>query len=115
MSTMRILDKEAFRARRDQFERGPIITACVELCAAGDGPCMVLYEKGFCWECPGCGHTYVGWFGDDPVSGWDEPRWVPTWNGDKLSLTPSLGCSGWRDGTCPGGHYWLRDGELVPA
>jgi hypothetical protein len=24
-------------------------------------------------------------------------------------------CGGWRGGACPTGHWWLRDGELVPA
>ena len=72
-------------------------------------------EDRFSWVCPGCGRTLGGQMGDDPVSGWDEPRWVNTGTRDRPTLTPSLGCPSWRAGTCGGGHYWLRDGELVPA
>lgn len=68
----------------------------------------------FSWICPGCGMALGGTLGDQPVSGWDEPRWVRTGTSDKPTLTPSLGCSTWRRGDCPG-HYFLRDGELVPA
>ena len=76
----------------------------------GQGPLA-----GFSWLCPGCGDWHFGLIGEQPVSGWDEPRWVNSGTREAPTLTPSLGCGGWRHGTCPEGHYWLRDGELVPA
>ena len=72
-------------------------------------------SKGFSWLCPGCFSWHYGPLGDQPLSGWDNPVWVNSGTLDRPTLTPSLGCPGWRDGTCPGGHYWVRDGELVPA
>jgi len=72
-------------------------------------------HRGFSWLCPGCGSWHYGELGDQPVSGWDAPRWVNSGTVDKPTLTPSLGCGGWKHGTCPEGHYWLRDGELIPA
>lgn len=70
---------------------------------------------GFSWLCPGCGRWLYGQIGEQPVSGWDAPRWVNSGTPESPTLTPSLGCGGWRHGTCPEGHYWLRDGELTPA
>ena len=55
----------------------------------------------FNWLCPGCG--------------WGAPRWVNSGTRDRPTLTPSLGCGGWRRGTCPEGHYWMRDGFLERA
>ena len=72
-------------------------------------------HRSFSWLCPGCGRWLYGQMGDQPVSGWDAPRWVNSGTEEKPTLTPSLGCGGWKHGTCPGGHYWLRDGELGPA
>ena len=69
-------------------------------------------ERRFTWVCPGCGHPWGGVLGDEPVSGWDAPRWVNSGTGDRPTLTPSLGCPEWRYGRCPG-HWWLRDGRLV--
>lgn len=69
----------------------------------------------FNWLCPGCGSWYDGQIGDRPVSGWDAPRWVNSGTPERPTLTPSLGCGGWRHGTCPEGHYWLRGGLLEPA
>jgi hypothetical protein len=71
--------------------------------------------NGFCWLCPGCGIVRAGMLGDAPVSGWDSPRWVNAGTRDRPTLLPSLGCGAWRNGICPAGHWWLRDGELVPA
>lgn len=68
----------------------------------------------FLWVCPGCGCGSVGTLGDEPVSGWESPRWVMEGEPGKPTLTPSLGCPCWRDGTCVG-HWWLRDGKLVLA
>lgn len=68
----------------------------------------------FAWVCPGCGCLNGGQLGDEPVSGWDAPRWVNSGTDDKPTLTPSLGCPQWRRGQCIG-HWWLRNGELVPA
>lgn len=69
----------------------------------------------FSWICPGCGGLNLGQLGDEPMGGWDEPRWVNSGTRDKPTLTPSLGCFGWRNGFCDDGHYRLRDGELIPA
>ena len=66
----------------------------------------------FSWLCPGCGSWHYGQIGEKPVSGWDAPRWVNSGTPARPTLTPSLGCGGWKHGTCPEGHYWLRDGEL---
>lgn len=97
---------------RDDFERAEL--------AAGCGPLFVWWPENdgretFSWLCPGCGSWHYGIIGDQPVSGWDDPRWVNSGTREEPTLTPSLGCGGWRRGTCPGGHYWLRDGEMVPA
>ncbi len=83
-------------------------TGEVPLCWQGSGP------SGFLWMCPGCGGTFGGRLGDQPVGGWDAPRWVNTKTLERPTLSPSLGCPSWRDGHCTG-HWWLRDGELVPA
>lgn len=86
------------------------------IASTGIAPIEILYGgKSFMWVCPGCGGQYVGDFGDESVSGWKSPRWTREGDDEHLTLSPSLGCPGWRDGVCPGGHYWLRDGELVPA
>lgn len=69
----------------------------------------------FQWVCPDCGRGTFGTFGPDPVSGWEEPRWTREGDDEHLTLQPSLGCPGFRTGECPGGHYWLHNGELVPA
>lgn len=69
---------------------------------------------GFDWICPGCGRVLGGRLGDEPVSGWDAPCWVNSGTRERPTLTPSLGCPGWRRGDCAG-HWFLRDGELVPA
>ena len=97
---------------RDEWER-----ACLE---HGGGPLFVWWpekdgRQTFSWLCPGCGSWHYGEIGDQPVSGWDEPRWVNSGTCEAPTLTPSLGCGGWRRGTCAGGHYWLRDGELISA
>jgi hypothetical protein len=84
---------------------------------AGRGTALFFWRDsdGFNWLCPGCGSWYDGQIGGQPVSGWDAPRWVNSGTEDKPTLTPSLGCGGWRRGTCPEGHYWLRDGALERA
>jgi hypothetical protein len=71
-------------------------------------------RKWFQWICPGCGRCSFGQIADGPVSGWNEPRWTVEGAPDHLTLTPSLGCPNWRDGICEG-HWWARDGKLVPA
>jgi len=70
----------------------------------------------FLWMCPGCGGTYGGNLGDQPVSGWDDPCWVNSGTLERPSLAPSLGCGRWRAGWCRG-HWQLRDGvlEQVPS
>ena len=69
----------------------------------------------FHWLCLGCGSWLYGQIGEQPVSGWEQPRWVNSGTPEKPTLTPSLGCGGWRRGTCPEGHYWLRNGILERA
>lgn len=94
---------------RDDFERGE---------AEGRDTALFFWhpdQRGFSWLCPGCLQWHYGPIGDQPVSGWDNPQWVNTGTTDSPTLAPSLGCPGWRRGTCPGGHYWLRDGELDPV
>ena len=81
--------------------------------ATGIAPLRITGDA-FLWTCPGCGGTAMGTLGDEPVSGWDEPRWVRTGPDDAITLTPSLGCPRWRHGECIG-HWWLRDGRLVLA
>lgn len=110
-----ILDGEAYWERRRSFAGEMFAEWCKAAIEAGNGPCMTFNKYGFSWECPGCGHSMGGDFGDEAVSGWESPRWVKTGPADVPSLTPSLGCPRWREGTCAGGHYWLRDGRLVPA
>lgn len=69
----------------------------------------------FSWVCPDCGIASGGHLGEEPISGWDGPQWVLSGSEQQPTLAPSLGCPGFRAGTCPGGHYWLRNGELVRA
>lgn len=71
-------------------------------------------KRYFQWICPGCGGGNYGEIGDEPVSGWDEPRWTVHGLPDGVTLTPSLGCPQWRAGECIG-HWWAREGELVLA
>jgi Family of unknown function (DUF6527) len=100
------------RVSRDAFERAEL---------AGRGTALFFWHpendgvRSFSWLCPGCARWHYGQIGEQPVSGWDDPRWVNSGTAEKPTLTPSLGCGGWKHGTCPEGHYWLRDGELVPA
>jgi hypothetical protein len=81
---------------------------------SGETPFLFYPNGRFMWVCPGCGGATMGTLGDAPVGGWDGPRWTREGDDEHLTLTPSLGCPRWRDGTCSG-HYWLRDGELVGA
>lgn len=79
------------------------------------GETAIRFDAGsFLWICPGCGGVLGGDLGDRPVSGWDKPCWVNTGTVERPTLTPSLGCPLWRRNQCLG-HWWLRDGELVPA
>ena len=69
----------------------------------------------FTWTCPLCGGRYYGRLGPEPVSGWEAPVWRLTRDGEgRPTLEPSLGCQGYRAGTCQG-HWFVRGGELVPA
>ena len=79
------------------------------------GETILRFQSGgFDWVCPGCGRILGGQLDDEPVSGWEHPRWTNTGTAERPTLTPSLGCPGWRRGNCDG-HWFLRDGELVPA
>ena len=110
-----LVDHEGFWARRRAMAGDDYRERTRLAIAAGDGPYFSISEHGFSWECPGCGRSIGGNVGPVPVSGWENPQWVVTGPADAPTMMPSLGCPGWRDGTCSGGHYWLRDGELVPA
>ena len=81
---------------------------------AGGNPMVCVTDDILRWECPGCGHAYAATRGEQPVSGWDNPRWVVTGEGGDISAAPSLGCPNWKAGHCEG-HWWLRDGKLVSA
>lgn len=82
----------------------------------GEAPFFIMEgTDSFMWVCPGCGAGMMGKFGEQPVSGWDNPQWTREGDDEHLTLSPSLGCARWREGSCPGGHYWLRNGELVPV
>lgn len=109
--------KQFFARRRELFTIAPEVDGyaeCRQRCAAGDGPYFWFGEHSFSWECPGCGHSFAGALAPEPVSGWDSPQWAKTGTDEAPTLTPSLGCPGWRAGSCTG-HWWLRDGQLVPA
>jgi hypothetical protein len=118
---VRVTDPDGFDAWRDSLPRGEGFRAAVtaKMTATGE---TLLYWRGtdsdapvsFMWMCPGCGSTYAGSLGDEPVSGWDNPCWVNSGTRERPTLTPSLGCGLWRRGECDG-HWWLRDGELVKA
>jgi hypothetical protein len=82
--------------------------------ATGETILLFQGETAFTWICPGCGMALGGDLGEQPVSGWDKPCWVNTGTPQRPTLTPSLGCPNWRRGDCEG-HWFLRDGELVPA
>jgi hypothetical protein len=87
----------------------------VEVAKVSDIVPFVFWPNGaFQWVCPDCGRATMGRLGDDPVSGWENPRWTREGDNKHLTLQPSLGCPGFRTGDCPG-HFWLRDGELVAA
>lgn len=118
---VRTVDLDAFHEWRDAAAGGVTGEAFREamkahmaatgetlLCWQGDGPASYL------WMCPGCGGTYGGNLGDQPVSGWDSPCWVNTGTLERPTLSPSLGCPRWQEGQCIG-HWWLRDGELMQA
>lgn len=105
-----VMAHDEYRAWRDGRRLGEMV-AHIE--ATGVAPIRFTGDA-FLWTCPGCGGTSIGDLGDEPVSGWDGPRWVRTGEDDAVSLTPSLGCPRWRQGHCVG-HWWLRDGRLVLA
>lgn len=114
-----IVSHEVFRERRRRLvrENGDYERAVIAAIDRGDGPYVSISREAgsFRWECPGCGHVYVGTLGSEPVSGWEEPRWLLSGSENNPTLEPSLGCPRWRDGECPDGHWWLRAGEMVAA
>lgn len=100
----------------DEADQG---AATVRKCAETGETVMMFagppHRASFMWVCPGCGELRAGLLAAQPVSGWENPRWVRTGTPTQPTLLPSLGCTAWRRGTCPNGHWWLRDGELIPA
>jgi hypothetical protein len=118
---VRIVDQEAWEDWRaiPHVETSEAFFAAIVRRIGQTGETALRWQDGgypgFTWSCPGCGHTYWGALGGQPVSGWDRPMWVNRGTREAPTLEPSLGCPRWRDGTCPSGHWWLRDGELIPA
>jgi hypothetical protein len=117
---VRVLDSVEWRAWTGRRERGHgkdrYQASCREaVTGQGWAPVMFQGDVSMMWICPDCGQASGGNLGDEPVSGWDSPCWVRSGPPAAPSLTPSLGCPQWRTGECSGGHYWLRDGQLVPA
>jgi hypothetical protein len=110
-----LVDIETFRERRRALARPDFAEACKALIDAGNGPYFCIGEHSMQWECPGCGHVYGGRIGSEAIGGWENPQWVVSGIPDKPTLSPSLGCGAWHRGECSAGHWWLRDGELVPA
>lgn len=115
---VRVVDQPAYREWRDAPQGVARGDWCKQKIADTGETVMFWFDDGdatrFSLICPGCGCVLAGQIGDEPVSGWDEPRWVNSGTREKPTLTPSLGCGGWRRGECIG-HWWLRDGELMLA
>jgi hypothetical protein len=109
--SVKVMSGDDYRAWREQRPKAEVRALIAE---TGVTPLRIMGET-FYWICPGCGSTLGGDFADQPVSGWEAPRWTRDGDDEHLTLMPSLGCPGWRDGSCPDGHWWLRDGSLVPA
>lgn len=117
---VRTLDQAGFREWHKAIARiaggNPVIDTRAHIQATGET--VLCWRDGapgqFTWCCPGCGGTWLGTLGDEPVSGWDAPRWVNSGTLECPTLTPSLGCPLWHSGRCEG-HWWLRDGRLELA
>jgi len=114
---VRIVDSTGLRAWCDA-PPGELVDEYCYRKAAETGETLFCWSpspgRSFSWICPGCGRLAGGMLGDEPVSGWEAPRWVNSGTQERPTLTPSLGCPGLPSGRCTG-HWWLRDGELVPA
>lgn len=104
---IRVLTQQELTEWRDGV-RGRDAQAA-KLAECGYVPLAFLNDGWFTWLCPGCGYFSHGRVGEQAVSGWDEPRWTVEGLPDHLTLMPSLGCP-----RCIG-HWWARDGKLVPA
>lgn len=116
---VRVTDSGSFDAWRAELPRGQGFPAAVKAKIAATGETLLCWfgtdpanPVSFQWMCPGCGSTYSGQLGSEPVGGWDAPRWVNSGTLERPTLAPSLGCGNWKRGECIG-HWWLRDGELV--
>lgn len=115
---VRVVDQPAFRTWRDGPDRMLRDEYCKQKVTESGETVMFWFdndgETRFSLVCPGCGGLLAGALGDEPVSGWDAPRWVNSGTTEKPTLMPSLGCGRWRRGECIG-HWWLRDGVLEVA
>lgn len=71
-----VLDLDGWKSWRDGV-RG-LDNQLAKVTARGAVPMMFgQYDSGrryFQWICPGCGGGQFGEIGDEPVSGWNEPR-----------------------------------------
>jgi len=115
-----VLDDATFRAWLIDPDRIEDLSAATREKCEATGQTIFMWSadpgrSSFLWLCPGCGDVRAGRMADEPVSGWENPRWVNSGTVEAPTLTPSLGCGAWLRGNCPAGHWWLRDGELVPA
>lgn len=115
---VRVVDQATFREWRDAPDRTLRDDWCRDKVAETGETVMFWFDDEgttrFSLVCPGCGGLLAGPLGNEPLGGWDNPRWVNSGTQERPTLTPSLGCGRWRRGRCIG-HWWLRDGELVPA
>lgn len=115
---VRVVTMDEFDAWRAELPPGKGFRAAVKAKIEATGETLLFWQgdgpASFQWMCPGCGSTYAGRLGDQPVGGWGNPQWVNSGTLEKPTLAPSLGCGLWRRDECVG-HWWLRDGMLVRA
>ena len=117
---VRVVDQAGLRGWYASIERdaggNPVIDTKRHIAETGET--VLCWRNGgesqFTWVCPGCGGTWLGLLGTEPVSGWDSPVWVNEGTADCPTLVPSLGCPLWRSGRCEG-HWRLRAGMLESA
>lgn len=115
---VKVVDPNGLRAWYDRASVPPGATMAAwskqRIAELGATALCWLPDGRFSWICPNCGCLSGGQLGEQPVSGWDDPRWVNSGTKEVPTLTPSLGCPQWRRGECEG-HWWLCDGVLVAA
>ncbi len=118
---IRVLDEAQWREFQAMFrgfrDQGVVPAEGLKAWIAERGETVMTFftepdgREGYKYACPLCGYVWYGYLGDQPVSGWNQPRWVNTGTLERPTMRPSFGCPNWRAGTC-GGHYWVDDGVL---